>query len=368
MIFGITCRFRSETTLPQQKFAMQAYLKAKGLKPIDIWLPIPSYPPPAESFREGKDPILLSLAPGDTALCLDFHYLGRYRSDAILRLAALLQAGVNVVAARPDENTADLQNPQAVRALRIALLIFSRIPRSATDGLKDPADTPAVKALAIHHDAIVEARRNGANMRRIADNLGLTYYHLRLYIKRYVEPNTPIRPARPRAATANAAPSPGENPQLPRWDNPAKIANAPNSRAAKAARNAAAIQLAVGEPCVPEFRFHPTRRWRFDYAFPARRVAIEVEGGVWSYGRHNRPKGFINDMEKYNAATALGWRVFRCTPQQLLQEDFLQTVAAACKDANDGPATAASTPEPSNANPEPSSSSEPTHGSSDGNR
>jgi hypothetical protein len=40
-------------------------------------------------------------------------------------------------------------------------------------------------------------------------------------------------------------------------------------------------------------------------------VAVEIEGGVWSGGRHVRPKGFESDIEKYNAATFAGWRLYR---------------------------------------------------------
>ena len=60
------------------------------------------------------------------------------------------------------------------------------------------------------------------------------------------------------------------------------------------------------------------RRWRFDYAWPAHMVALEVEGGAWTQGRHVRGKGYINDMHKYNRATLDGWRVFRTTPDELM--------------------------------------------------
>lgn len=69
--------------------------------------------------------------------------------------------------------------------------------------------------------------------------------------------------------------------------------------------------------CVRELRFHPVRRWRFDYAIPEHKIAVEVEGGVWTQGRHTRPRGFLGDMEKYNTATALGWRILRVTPDTL---------------------------------------------------
>jgi very-short-patch-repair endonuclease len=62
---------------------------------------------------------------------------------------------------------------------------------------------------------------------------------------------------------------------------------------------------------VREHKFHPTRRWRFDFAFPERRVAVECEGAVWTGGRHTRGSGFVADAEKYNTAAALGWFVFR---------------------------------------------------------
>ena len=74
----------------------------------------------------------------------------------------------------------------------------------------------------------------------------------------------------------------------------------------------------VGLPApVREHRFHPVRRWRFDYAWPEQRVALEVEGGVWTGGRHTRGAGFVGDMEKYNAATVAGWRVVRVVPGKL---------------------------------------------------
>lgn len=68
-----------------------------------------------------------------------------------------------------------------------------------------------------------------------------------------------------------------------------------------------------------EFKFHPLRKWRFDFAWPQhhRKLAVEIEGGVWTGGRHTRGAGFIRDMAKYNEAARLGWLVFRFTPEQL---------------------------------------------------
>jgi hypothetical protein len=71
-------------------------------------------------------------------------------------------------------------------------------------------------------------------------------------------------------------------------------------------------------PVVFEHRFHDTRQWRFDVAFPDLMVALEIEGGVWGGGRHIRPKGFLKDMEKYNEATLCGWKLLRTTWDKVL--------------------------------------------------
>lgn len=70
---------------------------------------------------------------------------------------------------------------------------------------------------------------------------------------------------------------------------------------------------------IPEYQFHPSRRWRADYAFPhtSPRVIVEIDGGVWSQGRHTRGAGFIEDQRKLNAAALLGYHVLRYTPDRL---------------------------------------------------
>lgn len=72
---------------------------------------------------------------------------------------------------------------------------------------------------------------------------------------------------------------------------------------------------------VREYEFSTWRRWRFDYAIPSYRIAIEVEGGLFHpNGRHIRPEGFRRDMEKYNEAAILGWTLLRVEPNALLSE------------------------------------------------
>ena len=85
----------------------------------------------------------------------------------------------------------------------------------------------------------------------------------------------------------------------------------------------------LGVEVVAEHRFHSTRMWRFDYAIPSHRIAIEIDGGVWIEGRHNRPKGYIADLDKFNNAAALGWRVLKFTPQQQFTMKALRLIKEA---------------------------------------
>ena len=69
--------------------------------------------------------------------------------------------------------------------------------------------------------------------------------------------------------------------------------------------------------------------WRMDYAWPDQKVALEVEGGVWVNGAHNRPGHFLSDMNKYNAAGAMGWIVLRCQPKDLMKYATVEMVKRA---------------------------------------
>jgi hypothetical protein len=69
-----------------------------------------------------------------------------------------------------------------------------------------------------------------------------------------------------------------------------------------------------------EYAFDPDRRWRFDLAWPEYKVALEIDGGVYTLGRHTRGAGYEADCRKMNAAAASGWTVFHATPQMLERE------------------------------------------------
>ena len=70
-------------------------------------------------------------------------------------------------------------------------------------------------------------------------------------------------------------------------------------------------------PYVAEHRFHPTRRWRFDYCWPELKIAVEVHGGTYTNGRHTRGGGFTVDREKMNEAAICGWTVIEVTSAQV---------------------------------------------------
>jgi hypothetical protein len=58
-----------------------------------------------------------------------------------------------------------------------------------------------------------------------------------------------------------------------------------------------------------EYQFWNEKGWLADYRVG--NVLIELEGGVWTGGRHVRPAGFIEDCMKYNKAQMLGYTVYR---------------------------------------------------------
>lgn len=77
-----------------------------------------------------------------------------------------------------------------------------------------------------------------------------------------------------------------------------------------------------GPALTPEHRFHKERRWRFDYALPSAKIAIELEGGIHKRRGHASPKGYIKDCRKYNAAVADGWALFRLAAGMMSDEDI----------------------------------------------
>ncbi len=75
-----------------------------------------------------------------------------------------------------------------------------------------------------------------------------------------------------------------------------------------------------------EYRFHHSRRWRFDVALLDLELAVEIDGGGWIHGRHHRAAGRTNDNEKDAAAQLDGWRVIHVSPEHIANGEALALV------------------------------------------
>lgn len=118
------------------------------------------------------------------------------------------------------------------------------------------------------------------------------------------------------------------------------------------------LQLqSVGLSAQREFRFHPVRMWRLDFAFVGDKIGIEIDGGgfgrvvicdkchvpvmrtlkegrkvaVREGGRHNTGAGMEADAEKNNAAIALGWRVLHFTSKHIRDKSAIALVESLMK-------------------------------------
>lgn len=69
---------------------------------------------------------------------------------------------------------------------------------------------------------------------------------------------------------------------------------------------------------VREYQFNPDRKWRFDFAWPDRKIGLEVEGGLFMNGGHSRGAAYERNLEKYNSAAKMGWRVVRYSTDMVL--------------------------------------------------
>jgi hypothetical protein len=88
------------------------------------------------------------------------------------------------------------------------------------------------------------------------------------------------------------------------------------------------LEAGLPEP-TKEYHFHRTRGWRFDLAWPERKLACEVEGAVWVGGRHTSGAGYSEDLVKYNEAALLGWTVIRVSTTMIRQHEAMHFVRRA---------------------------------------
>lgn len=84
-----------------------------------------------------------------------------------------------------------------------------------------------------------------------------------------------------------------------------------------------------------EYKFNSKRKWRFDFAWLDKKIAVECEGGTHAQGRHTRGEGFEKDCEKYNEATAQGWKVYRFTMSQIKSGYAIDFIDRALREAGE---------------------------------
>lgn len=80
-----------------------------------------------------------------------------------------------------------------------------------------------------------------------------------------------------------------------------------------------------------QYQFAHNRKWRFDFAWPSIRLAVEIQGGTFANGRHTRGVGYESDCEKSNYATLMGWRVLRFGTRDVQEGKALKLIERVLK-------------------------------------
>ena len=108
------------------------------------------------------------------------------------------------------------------------------------------------------------------------------------------------------------------------------------------AADALVKQIEMNELPIPQREYHfaprdtdgkPLRRWRFDLAWPVQLLAVEIDGSMFTGGRHGGQPSAVRDIEKRQAAAVMGWRVIPMTPQQAISGDGVEMIGAALRPA-----------------------------------
>lgn len=89
------------------------------------------------------------------------------------------------------------------------------------------------------------------------------------------------------------------------------------------------IRAAGLSPPVPQMRPIAGRKFRADFGWPGARLLVEVQGGIWTLGRHNRGSGYEQDCARLNELTLAGWRVLYVTERHIREGDALRWIERA---------------------------------------
>lgn len=96
------------------------------------------------------------------------------------------------------------------------------------------------------------------------------------------------------------------------------------------------ILNSICEGWLQEFRFNSVRKFKFDYAHLKLRIAVEIEGGIYTGTGHAKTGRYLSDMEKYNDAQIRGWIVLRYGhgQEKLIADDIKRAIAKREKEEN----------------------------------
>ena len=89
----------------------------------------------------------------------------------------------------------------------------------------------------------------------------------------------------------------------------------------------------LNDGCEREYKFCEDRKFRFDFCWPAQKIAVELQGGIW--GRksgHNSGTGILADMDKGNEAARRGCRVFRFSGDHVKCGEAVRYIEARLRD------------------------------------
>lgn len=88
----------------------------------------------------------------------------------------------------------------------------------------------------------------------------------------------------------------------------------------------AADHIGIGPGIQKRLKAAGLKNWRFDFAFIDQKVAVEIQGGGWINGGHNRGKGFSSDLRKQDAALNMGWTVYSCDGAMVKDRTAINTI------------------------------------------
>ena len=80
-----------------------------------------------------------------------------------------------------------------------------------------------------------------------------------------------------------------------------------------------------------EYRFAPPRQYRIDIAFVLQQLAVEVDGGIFTGGRHVRGAGVLQDCEKTSLLAIHDWRLIRVAPTHIKSGEALTWIELALR-------------------------------------